>query len=299
MSGVRKLEHAVLRVTDLETAVEFYTDVLGLVELDRDDGVVYLGCGLDENYDLGLVEGGTGVEHVAIRVDEPGQIETYEARLADADADVRRTDGREPNQVDGVRFTLPSGVDVEFVTVADDGYLHPTEAVGDRLGVAPLDLDHCNLMSHAVDEDVRFLTEHADFAVSDKIVDADGSSVQSWLRWDEFHHDAGFTETTDPDETLHHLGFRMDSMEHIKRTLDHLARHGYELELGPSRHNAGSNLFAYFWAPGGNRVELSAEMATVDPGADTGVRELSEEDNTVSSWGGGVSPTESFLNDGS
>ncbi|WP_436933761.1 VOC family protein [Halovenus marina] len=294
MTGTRVLEHTVLRVTDVDDALAFYTDVMGLVELARDDDIVYLGCGLDENYDLGLVEGGTGVEHFAIRVPDSETLADYETRLQDAGVDVTRTDGGEYSQDEGIRFSLPSGVDMELVTVEDPDYLHPTQAAEGRGGIAPRNLDHINLMSHIVDEDVDFLTEHVDFKVSDKIVHDDGSSFQSWLRFGRFHHDAGFTESDDPDETLHHLGFDLDSMEHIKRFCDRLAQHGYRLELGPSRHNAGSNLFAYFWGPGGNRIELSAEMATLDEAAETGVRELSDTDNTVSSWGGDVQPPESF-----
>jgi hypothetical protein len=39
-------------------------------------------------------------------------------------------------------------------------------------------------------------------------------------------------------------------------------------------------------------------MATVDDGAEPGVRELSREENTVSVWGG-VEPTRTFLEKGS
>ncbi|TYT60934.1 VOC family protein [Natrialba swarupiae] len=297
MTGVRKLEHATMAVTDLEESVDCYTDVFGLDELDRRDGVVYLGCGLDENYDLALTEGGTGIEHFAIRLTD-AEIDAYERRLADTEADVRRTDGAEPGQESGVRVSLPSGIDVELVSVADTRYLHPTKATADRLGVAPLDLDHINLMSDAIEEDVAFLEDHLDFDVSDEIVEEDGSTVQSWMRHGRFHHDAGFTRTDDPAETLHHIAFQFESFDHIKLFCDRLAQHGYQLEYGPSRHNAGSNLFAYFWGPGGNRIELSAEMATLDPDTETGVRVLEEESNTVSSWGGSP-PKQEFLEKGS
>jgi catechol 2,3-dioxygenase len=297
MSGVKRLEHATLRVTDLSEAVDFYTAVLGLVELERDDGVVYLGCGLDDNYDLGLVDGGTGVEHFALRVDDAETVARFEDRLAEAGVDTQRTDGVEPNQEAGVRFTLPGGVDMEYVTVADTAYHHPTRQHEDRLEVAPRDADHINLMSDAPDEDRDFLTDHAGFAASDVVVD-DESTVQAWLRYDEFHHDAGLTRTAAPGETLHHYAFGLDSLEHVKAVCDRLSAHGYRLEYGPSRHNAGANLFAYVWGPGGNRIELSAEMATLDDDAPVGVRELSEEENTVSRWGG-PAPPESFFEEGS
>ncbi|MCW8173575.1 hypothetical protein D8S78_23200 [Natrialba swarupiae] len=133
MSGVKKIEHAVLEVTDLDEAVEFYTDVVGLVELERADDVVYLGCGLDENYDLGLVEGQTGVEHFALRVTAE-EIEEYESRLDDAGVETERVSD-EPGQTDGLRFSLPSDVEMELVTVADSSYHHPVKPEGDRNAV--------------------------------------------------------------------------------------------------------------------------------------------------------------------
>lgn len=298
MSGVKKIEHATVYVTDLEEARAFYTDVLGLVELQRSDDAVYLGCGLDANYDLGLVEGKTGLEHFAVRVDSAAELDGYEERLADAGVDVERPDTDEPGQAEAIRFALPSGVEMELVTVEDSAYHHPTRSVGDRPRVAPRDFDHVNVMTHDVDADVEFVTDHFDFWVSDKIESETGIAVQAWTRFGEYHHDVGFSTADNVAYTLNHVAFEMENLEHVKAFCDRLTEQGYQLELGPSRHNAGSNIFAYLWSPGGNRVELTAEMATVDAAAETNVRELTTEENTVSSWGG-VVPTKEFLEEGS
>jgi catechol 2,3-dioxygenase len=298
MSGVKKFEHATLRVTDLDEALSFYTDVLGLAELDRRDDTVYLGCGLDENYDVGLTEGGTGLEHFAVRVADEGTLTDYESRLSEAGIDVNRTDGTEPNQETGVRFSLPSGVDMELITVADTGYHHPTQTVEGRGRVAPRDVDHANVMSYDPDADVDVLIDHLDFVVSDRIVGETGFTIQAWLRRGDFHHDVGISTADNVAYTLNHLSFETESFEHIKALCDRIAAAGHSLELGPSRHNAGANTFAYLWTPGGNRIELTAEMATVDEDAETGIREISRTDNTVSSWGG-TEPTPEFLEKGS
>lgn len=297
MSGVKKFEHATLRVTDLDAACEFYTDVLGLVELEREDAV-YLGCGLDENYDVGLIEGGTGVEHVALRMDSAEELAHYESRLQETGIETERTDGAEPNQTEGVRFTLPTGVEMELVTVGDTGYHHPTETVGDRFGVSPRDVDHVNLMSWDVARDLAVLTESLDFEVSDEIVGESGTTIQAWARSGALHHDIALSTADNVAYTLHHLSFEVDNLEHIKALCDRLVGKGHRLELGPNRHNAGANTFAYVWTPGGNRIELTAEMATVDDGEPTTVREIDRTTNTVSSWGG-VEPTPEFMEKGS
>lgn len=298
MSGVKKIEHATIRVTDLDEAVEFYTDVLGLVELDGSGDAVYLGCGLDENYDLGLVEGKTGLEHFAVRVDDAAELDHYEERLTDAGVDVIRPDTDEPGQADAIRFSLPSGIDMELVTVEDTAYHHPTRTVGEPSRVTPRDFDHVNVMTYDADRDLEFLTDHLDFAVSDRIESETGITVQAWTRKGEYHHDVGLSTADNVAYTLNHVAFEMDNVEHVKAFCDRLTEKGYQLELGPSRHNAGSNIFAYFWAPGGNRIELSAEIATVDVAHETGVRHLSEESDTVSTWGS-IPPVRRFLETGS
>jgi len=298
MSGVRRFEHAVLRVTDRDAAVAFYTDVLGLVEMERENGTVYLGCGLDENYDVGLTDGGTGLEHFAIRVESADELARYESRLQAADIDTERVDGAEPNQVDGVRFTLPTGIDMELVTVADRRYHHPTDAIEGRSPAAPRDADHVNLMSWDVERDLEILVDPLEFAISDEIVGGTGFTMQAWTRSGELHHDVALSTADNVAYTLHHLSFEVDSVEHMKTICDRVAQAGHRLELGLNRHNAGANDFVYLWTPGGNRIELTAEMATVDAGAETTVREIDRTTNTVSSWGG-VEPTPEFLEKGS
>lgn len=80
---VRRIDHVVLRVADLERAIAFYGDVLGCrVERRRDDlGLVHLRAGASQ-IDLVAIdgplgrpgggpaaEGGRNVDHFALRVD--------------------------------------------------------------------------------------------------------------------------------------------------------------------------------------------------------------------------------------
>lgn len=276
---VQSLEHAVLRVTDLDAASRFFRDVMGLVELEPRDGTVYLGCGLDDRFDLALVEGGTGLDHVAIRTTEAG-LDAIADRHGDAERSVD-----EPGHERGLRFELPSGVDLEFVAVVPDRYQHVSDtALADRQSIAPVDADHVNLATTDVRADVEFLRDTLGFDVSEVQRDADSGRWELvFTRYGDYHHDVALTLVDDPDATLHHFAFTMASTDHLKAFIDHLVRHDVELEAGVSRHRAGNNVFAYFWAPGGNRIELSAEMAQLSPDTETVVR---DETFTFTSWGG-------------
>ena len=122
---VQTYEHAEIAVDDLEAAVEFCTGPLGLLELNRDDRTVYLGCGYDENFDLALTAGGTGLRHFAIRLPSIEEVDRLAERLRASDVAFERRRDAEPGVPEGLRLTLPSGHPIEFVTVADTRYIEP------------------------------------------------------------------------------------------------------------------------------------------------------------------------------
>ena len=93
MTGLQRIEHAKVHVTDLDRALDFYVDAMGLVEIDRDDGTVYLGCGFDDNFDFAVSEGGTGIEHFAVRATDAAAVDEYENRLDAEGVSVERVDG--------------------------------------------------------------------------------------------------------------------------------------------------------------------------------------------------------------
>jgi catechol 2,3-dioxygenase len=285
---VQHLEHVELRVNDLEAALDFYLNVIGLVEIERDSKTVYLGCGLDENYDLAVVQGGTGIAHFAVRISDEDEFDYYGKRLKDQGVEISLTNDAEPNQERGLRFRIPSGHDMELVLVKDNRYLEPYRPAHVSFrGFKPLDLDHVNLGAHDVKRTVEFLTNVLDFKLSD-VGNPDPSDPDDWLlawtRYGDYHHDVAFSRTELPQTGLtHHVAFAMSGIEHMKVAADSLAAAGMRLELGPGRHPVGGNLFIYFWEPGGNRFELSAEGAALD--ARTPTRFWAGRGDTLDAWG--------------
>ena len=87
MPDASDLGHVHLRVRDLERAVEFYADLLGLSVSERHRGYAFLTFG-DHHHDLALQEvgpeasgpsGDVGLYHAAFEVDTPGALAaTYE-----------------------------------------------------------------------------------------------------------------------------------------------------------------------------------------------------------------------------
>ena len=289
MADIQRIEHAKVHVRDLDVALAFYTDAMGLVEVDRTSETVYLGCGLDGNFDLAVSEGGTGIEHVAVRASDATVVDDYEDRLSGRGVDVHRVDGDEPGQAAGVRFELPSGVPMEVVAVADGAYEHATASTDGRAGQAPSTLDHVQLFTPDVNEDLAFLRDVVGLRISDVGETEEGAWRMAFTRVTDYHHDVALFD--DPDDSLHHLAWEMNDVSHLTAFADHLASRGHRLEVSPVRHGPGSNVAAYFQEPGGNRFEITTEVETVDPDAEMVTHAAADVPFCV--WGGQV-PPESF-----
>ena len=265
MADIQRIEHAKVHVEDLDSALSFYTDAMGLVEVGRTDGTVYLGRGLSEGFDLAVTEGGTGIDHLAVRANDAAVVDEYEEHLAERGVDVERVDGDEPGQVAGVRFQLPSALPMEVVAVADGAYEHSTAATAGRAGHAPSTLDHVQVFTPDVNEDLAFLRDVVGMHISDTAGPRDDLEV-GFARCNTLHHDVALKRTPadGPDHaSLHHVAWGFDSIGHMKLFLDAVCGRGMKFERGIGRHFAGDNLYAYFWEPGGNRFEICAEMAVV------------------------------------
>jgi catechol 2,3-dioxygenase len=288
--SLQKLIWAELAVTDLDAALEFDVDVLGLTEVAREAGRVYLTCDVEDPHaQLVVAQGGTGVRSFALGVDSEDELARFESRLAAIDVVTKRRSDAAPGQPASLAFDLPTGHEVVLVPRPDRPlYRHPgVDVATQRRGVGPADIDHITI-AFSDDADARavahVLTEGLGFRISDIFVNADDEWQAAWTRAGELHHDVGLIRCQ-PGATLHHLAWTLDNMEHQKRAADTLASSGHVLETGPGRHGVGGNLYSYLWAPGGNRYELSSEMPRILGDRTEPLVRKAGEFNAFSTWG--------------
>jgi catechol 2,3-dioxygenase len=284
---ITQVAYAELAVDDLEGAVGFHTDVVGMVELGRENNHVNLGCGVDGRCDLVLHGGGSGVRVVALEIESADDFDRYATRLSDRGIDSQRLSDPRSGVAHALRFAAPGGVTIELV-LTDPGpaYLNPGQA-NRRAGIAPIDFDHITLKVPDTDAMVEFLTSVLGFAVSDEMRPQPDLLAAAWTRAGSQHHDIAMFKGP-PQQTLHHYALRLESFDHLKQAADRLGAAGIQVETGPGRHSVGGNVYLFFWAPGGNRLEFSAEMPRVGKG-DTKV--WSELPKAFSAWGATPPPT--------
>src|SRR5262245_17634209 len=255
-----RLHHAALRVVDLARAQDWYQQVVGLVETDRQNGRVHLGCG--EGTVLTLVSGGAGLDHFAYEVADVEQLKAATRRLPSTVV----AHDLAPGVAAAVDICLPSGRRLQLV-VSDrkPNSVRPAE-LPPAAANAPLGIDHVTLAARDPAGLSEFLVTRLGFRLSD-MHRVDGGAAGVWLRQGERHHDlAALAHRRD---ALHHVAFTMPSAAAMVAFADRLVAHRQRAEYGIGRHGPGANLFLYVRDPEGNRVEMSAEMALVPETAPT------------------------------
>ncbi len=283
--GLQRLSHAELRVNDLEAAVNFHTATMGLVELVREDGRIYFGCGPGV-YDVALRQGGTGVERFALSADDEDDLLRFAMTFTQIGVAHKMMSDPEPGVVKALRFQLPAGHNVDIATLSErTHYANPAHPSDRRTSIgAPIDLDHITLrVGERLEPTMDFLRDVLGFRCSDIVEFPNGDPMATWMHVGDYHHDvAAFVGG--PGQTLDHLAWTMSSIDHIKSALDRIGRDAIAIEAGPGRHAVGGDIYAYLWAPGGNRYELSTEMPRAVDRRAPAIR-WKDPTKTFSAWG--------------
>src|SRR4051794_4251608 len=82
---VTRIGHMAFRVPDLDAAVEFQREVMGLVETERAGGVSYLTCNA-RHHELVLIEDPTrrGYDHIGLEVADAAALDAAKAQALGA-----------------------------------------------------------------------------------------------------------------------------------------------------------------------------------------------------------------------
>jgi len=137
MKGIpTQLGHVALRVRDLDRAVTFYRDVMGLTLRSKHDQVAFLGVRPDASHEIALFalpadapgpeQGRVGMYHMAWEMASFEDLEQFHARLLANRATIT---GYSPRQMN-VMFQDPDGNEIEAIW-------EPSEQEQARLAASP------------------------------------------------------------------------------------------------------------------------------------------------------------------
>ena len=275
--GILRLSHAEVRVPDLELAIAYYTEVVGLIETDRmpgPDGAdrAYLKAWDEhQHHSLILMSAPTyGLESYGFKVEHESDLDELGAAIQAAGIGIERTAPGERGVGSGsvVRFTAPSGHVVDLVHgMAQVGNAlplnNPPPAPDGLVGMHPPRIDHIFLMCEDVDGVTEFFRTVLGFRLTEQIVADDGFQLSTFLERSHTPHDIAFL--TGPNGGFHHVAFWVDEWNDLRHAADTCAYHGVTIDAGPTRHGATRGCGLYFFDPAGNRNEVFTGGYQFDP----------------------------------
>src|SRR6516225_4784181 len=184
MTGVLRPGHAQIRVVELDSAVNFYRDVLGLVETGRDSaGRVYFKAWDERDHNSVVLRqaDGPGIDHFAFKVRDPETLDRLERDLRDWGTPCEHVpEGEMLSTGRRLRFETPSGHLIELYAEKEaapyPGQLQNPRPWTDAAehGIAPIRMDHCLLYGPHVNEDLTLFTEVLGFYLTEYVTLPDG-----------------------------------------------------------------------------------------------------------------------------
>jgi catechol-2,3-dioxygenase len=246
---VKRLGHATLSTPDLEQQIAYWSEIVGLVIIERGDNYCFLGTQLGEEaiaLERGLERG--FLRRLSFQVKPGSDLDELNTALSNAGIQVEWRSDISPGVRKALMFRDPKGTVVEIY--ADYKF---AANKGQDTGISPIKFGHVAYRVNDVEKLTKFYCEVLGFRVSDWIGD-----YFSFLRCGVDHHTVNFVHYE--KEALHHIAFEVRDRSALNDACDFLAKNKIQLVWGPLRHVVGHNIAAYHRNGDDIRVELFTEL---------------------------------------
>jgi catechol 2,3-dioxygenase len=269
--GILRLSHVDIAVTDLDLAAAYYTEVMGMLEVERDDNSVYLKCWDEvDHHSLRISYAPrVGFDLMSFKVLREDDLAELEKAVGKYGFPVERVSkGASIGQGESIRFETPSGQIMELVHDVEKvgratGSLNPVPFFEGGRGIAPPRMDHLLVTAEEVGESTKFFTDVLGFRVTEQLLDGDGHQAATWMERSHSPHDLAIV--SGPNGGLHHFAYWLDDWDHVRKSADILAYNGIQIDVGPTRHGITRGNTIYFFDPLGTRNEVFTGGYRPDP----------------------------------
>ena len=273
LTGVLRPGHVAIRVLELEPALKHYKDVLGLIEVARDQKKkrVYLKAWDEhDHHSVVLREADeAGMDYMGWKVDSPATLKNLAADIEKSGlcADLEWIPaGEHPKTGERFRFTIPTGHLMELYAEkecvgnncgTDGANINPDPWPDGLTGIAPSRFDHCLLYGDDLDGTVKLFREVLGFGLAEQVMAGPDKSLMigAFLSCSNKAHDVAFIRQPVKGK-FHHASFELGSWEKVLRAADILSRTKTSIDIGPTRHGITRGETVYFFDPSGNRNEV-------------------------------------------
>ncbi|KXS54902.1 MAG: catechol 2,3-dioxygenase [Marinobacter sp. T13-3] len=263
--GVMRPGHVQIRVLDMKEALEHYTDLMGLIETDRDDqGRVYLKAWTEvDKFSVVLRETDQpGCDFMGFKVLDENTLVSLTQDLKGFGLEVEEIPAEELKGCGRrVRFTVASGH--AFELYADKEYtgkwgvteVNPEAWPRDLSGMKAVRFDHALFYGPNLPEVLDVFTNVLGFHLAEQVMDPDGNRIAQFLTASMKEHDIAFIHSDQPGQ-LHHTSYYLETWEDVLRAADLISMTDTSIDIGPTRHGLTHGKTIYFFDPSGNRCEV-------------------------------------------
>ena len=263
--GVMRPGHVQIRVMDMDEALKHYRDLLGLIEMDRDDqGRVYLKAWTEvDKFSVVLkLADQPGMDFMGFKVLNDEVLTQLANDLVDYGCDIEEIPAGELKSCGRrIRFKAPTGHFFELYAEKENTgkwgvtNVNPEAWPMDLKGMHVQRFDHCLLYGTDVAGTQKLFDEVLGFDLAEQVVDPDGNLVAAFVTSSMKAHDVAFIECPEPNK-FHHASFTLESWETLLRAADMLTMTDTPKDIGPTRHGLTHGKTIYFFDPSGNRNEV-------------------------------------------
>jgi catechol 2,3-dioxygenase-like lactoylglutathione lyase family enzyme len=244
MINVRRIGYTVLETPEVERQIGYYTEILGLKLVGRDNGRAFLAT--KQGQQAIVLEQGKQPRctRLGFQVAPDTELKDVARQLAAAGIKSELRNSSTPGTETLLAFEDPKGTILEIF--AEEKML-PVEQ--QLYGIGPLKLGHVAFHVRDIQKIVEFYQEILGFRVSDWRAD-----FFVFMRCGPDHHTVNFVEHGDVVK-LHHMAFEVKDWGEILRACDYLGANDIHLIWGPGRHIIGHNIFIYHRNPDRQIIE--------------------------------------------
>ncbi len=263
--GVMRPGHVQIRVLDMDEAIKHYVELLGLIEMDRDDqGRVYLKSWTEvDKFSVVLREADEpGMDFMAFKCLDEATVDRLAQDVRDYGLEVTEVPvGDLKDCGRRVQFTAPTGHVFElFATKKQTGKwgiepVNPEAWPRGLKGMKATRFDHCLLYGDDLVGNLELFVDVLGFELAEQVVDPEGNKAALFLTVSMKAHDVAFIKHTEKNK-FHHASFYLDTWQDVLRAADLISMTDTSIDIGPTRHGLTTGQTIYFFDPSGNRNEV-------------------------------------------
>jgi 2,3-dihydroxy-p-cumate/2,3-dihydroxybenzoate 3,4-dioxygenase len=253
MINLQDVSYVRLGTPDLEGAIYFATEYLGLEVGEHRKGTVYFKSD-EREHTLCYFEGDPREQAAGFEVGSREDLSSAATELERLGYEVHtgtpsEAEARKVREF--IAFKDPSGNQIELVWRP----AYSGRRYHGRRDAGITGFSHIGLCTTDAARDEAFWTEVCNARVSDRIGDA------PLLRIDEVHHTIAMFPSPQPG--IQHINHQVESSDDVMRSYRFLRERQVPIVFGPGRHPSSSAKFLYFKGPDGMVFEYSSGVKSI------------------------------------